>query len=374
METLLENETLGGIGRQALTIWEQGFMGVDIRRLLIGAAVLLAALVLRRPVAALLLRALGRRFSPAALKIAQPPAQVLSLVIGLLIVTDAVAGNARVKAIGHDAARSLIVFALFWAVYRAIPALFRRLDERSSVFSDSMMGVAVAGGKIVVATLGAATVLELWGVRIGPVLAGFGLVGAAVALGAQDLFRNLIGGVFIIAERRFGNGDWIAADGVCEGTVEKIGLRTTRIRGFDLSPVYVPNAQLSDNPVTNYQQMTFRRISWTIGLTYDTMIPQLRKVRDDIEAHLKGDPAFVQPPEAPLFVRVDGFGDSAINLMLYCFTRTTDWGEWLKIKEDLACAISDIVTAAGSGFAFPSQSIYVETLPKGAAIIPAPAG
>jgi len=173
-----------------------------------------------------------------------------------------------------------------------------------------------------------------------------------------------------MVEQRFQNGDWTLADGVVEGFVENIGLRTTKVRRFDKAPVYVPNSQLADNAVTNYSQMTYRRISWIVGLEYRTSIDQLRRIRDDIENRILTNNDFAHPPEVPTFVRVDKFNDSSIDLLVYCFTRTTDWGEWLKIKESLSFAIKDIVERAGSGFAFPSRSLYVEAMPVGTELFP----
>jgi MscS family membrane protein len=214
--------------------------------------------------------------------------------------------------------------------------------------------------------IGAGTILEIWGIKILPLLAGLGLFGVAVALGAQDLFKNLISGLLIIAERRFSPGDWIAVEGVVEGTVETIGFRSTLVRRFDKAPVFVPNANLSDNVVTNFSAMTHRRIYWTIGVLYSTRVEQLRRIRDGIERYILDSDDFAHPPEVPAFVRIDRFGDSSIDIMVYCFTRTTVWGEWLEIKEDLACRIKEIVEEAGSGFALPSRSLYLESIPAGA--------
>src|SRR5690606_24926556 len=105
----------------------------------------------------------------------------------------------------------------------------------------------------------AATILEIWGIKVAPILAGFGLLGVAVALGAQDLFKNLIAGLLILSEKRFSIGDWVRVKDLVEGTVESIGFRSTVIRRFDLSPVYVPNTMLSDNAVINFSNMIFRR-------------------------------------------------------------------------------------------------------------------
>jgi MscS family membrane protein len=110
--------------------------------------------------------------------------------------------------------------------------------------------------------------------------------------------------------------------------------------------------------------MTHRRIYWTIQVEYRTTVEQLRQIRDGIEQHIMGSEDFARPPEVPTFVRIDSFNDSSIDIMVYCFTKTTVWGNWLAIKENLAYRIKEIVEAAGAGFAFPSQSIYVETVPS----------
>jgi len=129
---------------------------------------------------------------------------------------------------------------------------------------------------------------------------------------------------------------------------------------------------LSDNAVVNFTRMTHRRIYWKIGLVYDTTIDQLRDVRERIENYILTSDDFAKPPEVATFVRIDSFNDSSIDLMLYCFTRTTDWGEWLEIKEEFALEIKNIVQNSGSSFAFPSQSIYLETTPGGVENFPLP--
>ncbi|HAQ35584.1 MAG TPA: mechanosensitive ion channel protein MscS, partial [Alphaproteobacteria bacterium] len=147
---------------------------------------------------------------------------------------------------------------------------------------------------------------------------------------------------------------------VVEGTVERINFRSTVVRRFDKGPVYVPNAELSDNAVINFSRMSHRRIYWMIGVEYKTTADQLRHICQQISDYVSGNEEFAGPPDVPQFVRVDSFGPSSIDIMLYCFTITRDWGEWLRIKEDLAFRIKDIVEGAGTGFAFPSQTIYFD--------------
>ncbi len=214
--------------------------------------------------------------------------------------------------------------------------------------------------KILFVIIGVAAALSAWGIPVAPVIGGLGLLGVAVGLGAQDLFKNLIAGILILTEKRFVPGEWIKVDGVVEGTVEQINFRSTLVRRFDKGPVYVPNAFLSDKAVTNFSRMTHRRISWVIGVEYKTTTDQLAYIRDEVLDWVLNHPEFAKPPEVSTFMHVDKFGPSSIDFFLYCFTTTTNWGEWLRIKEELAFAIKRIVEEAGTGFAFPSTTIYMD--------------
>ena len=206
--------------------------------------------------------------------------------------------------------------------------------------------------------MGAAAVLELWGIKIGPIIAGLGLFGVAVALGAQDLFKNLISGILVLVEKRFRMGDWIRVDGIIEGVVEKIGFRSTVIRKFDKSLAIIPNFQFAENAVINVSQTTNWLISWIITLQYDTTVDQLKTIRDQIEEHINKSEDFDQ--SIGVAVRVDKFADSSIDMYVRCFSKTNSWNEWLKVKENLALSIKQIVETNKASFAFPSQSIYVE--------------
>jgi MscS family membrane protein len=142
--------------------------------------------------------------------------------------------------------------------------------------------------------------------------------------------------------------------------VEKINFRSTLVRRFDKSPVYVPNGLLSDTAVTNFSRMTHRRIKWVVGVEYRSTVDQLKFIRDEIEAYLWNDERIAKPPEAALFVRIDSFNASSIDFIIYCFTHTKNWGEWLKIKEEFAVAVIDIIEKAGTSMAFPSRTLYMQ--------------
>jgi MscS family membrane protein len=351
-------------------VWEKGFGGIDLGRIITAVLILLGFLLIRRLFTRLVIRRISRlaqrtqtTIDDEAVELLERPVAFIPVVIGVYFAVAYLPLSGALSTAADRLVRSLIVFVIFWGLVRLVQPLSILLHRLEKVLNASMVEWLNKAIKVALVFIATATILEIWGIRIGPIIAGFGLFGVAVALGAQDLFKNLISGLLILAEQRFNIGDWICVDGVVEGTVESIGFRSTRVRRFDKAPVFVPNFQLSDRSVTNFSSMTHRRIYWTIGVEYQTSVDQLRQIRDGIETHILNSDAFAHPPEVSTFVRIDRFSDSSIDIMVYCFTRTTDWGQWLEIKESLAYRIKEIVTAAGTGFAFPSQSLYVETLP-----------
>ena len=361
-------ETLKNFWQLTLDVWKTGVLGVDIGRLVMAIAIFMSFLILRRLFTRFVLvfmkrmaRQTGSNFDDHAIEVLEDPIRFIPIVMGTFFVIEYLELPSTFAVIGDHLVRSLITFSIFWAIFRLVDPLSQFLRRLEKVFTQAMVQWLVKAIKAAFIFIGAATILQIWGIEVGPILAGLGLFGVAVALGAQDLFKNLIAGILIIAEKRFNTGDWIRVEDTVEGTVETIGFRSTVVRRFDRAPVFVPNAKLSDSAVTNFSSMTHRRIYWKIGVEYRTSVDQLRAIRDGIESYVMENDAFAKPPETLMFVRIDSFSDSSIDIMLYCFTKTTDWGEWLEIKESLAYAIKEIVEAAGSAFAFPSQSLYIET-------------
>lgn len=348
-------------------VWRNGVYGVDVADIFMALVLVMITITVRRLFARIVtsrLRGLARltktTLDDAIADAVEPPLRMVPVVLGVFFAADVLNLSPSLAQGAENLTRSLIVYTLFLALYRLITPMSQMLSRLEEMFGAVMIDWLVRVVRVALVVLGAATILEVWGINVAALIAGFGLFGVAVALGAQDLFKNLISGILILAERRFVNGDWIRVDGVIEGTVERLGFRSTLIRRFDMAPVQVPNSELSDHPVINFSRMTHRRIYWTIGLEYRTSVEQLREVRDGILSYLSKSEDILQPPAGLLFVRVDSFNDSSIDLMIYCFAKTTAWGEWLRVKEDLAFEIKRIVDAAGTGFAFPSRSIYIE--------------
>jgi MscS family membrane protein len=353
-----------------MEVWEKGLFGIDIGRIIIAILIFFIFLLVRQLLAKIAINRLAAiakktrfQFDDEIVEALREPFAFIPIILGFFIATEYLSLSGSLATIADKLLRSLIVYVIFWILVRLVQPLSFLLRQLEEIFSKTMVEWLLKAIRVSFIFVGAATVLELWGVQVVPILAGLGLFGVAVALGAQDLFKNLISGILIIAEHRFNPGDWIRVDNEVEGTVESIGFRSTLVRRFDKAPVYVPNSKLSDNAVTNFSSMTHRRIFWMITVQYSTTVEQLRRIRDDIESHILNTEEYAKPPEVPTFVRIDRFSDSSIDIMVYCFTKTTVWGEWLSIKEKLAYRIKEIVEGAGAGFAFPSRSIYVETLP-----------
>lgn len=351
-------------------VWRNGVGGVDIGQAINALLILLAFFVLRGLIAKFLIGWLRRMAQSTAWKIDDnvvdaiaPPLRAIPVVFGIFVATNYMQFEGVVDTIAENVTRTLIALVIFWALLRSVGPLSRAFNNLEELLSRELIDWIMKALRVAVILVGAATILQIWGIQIGPIIAGAGLFGVAVALGAQDLFKNLIAGILILGEKRFRNGDWIRVEGVVEGTVEAIGFRSTMVRRFDQAPVMVPNAQLSDTAVTNFSEMTYRRIYWHISVEYRTTVDQLREIRDGISDYISNGEEFVKPTEASTFVRIDRFSDSSIDILVYCFTYTKVWGEWLEIKERLAYKIMDIVHGAGAGFAFPSTSLYIESLP-----------
>lgn len=370
METDLEE-----LKTMVIDVWQHGFMGIDIGSIIIAILIFGAFLLIRGIFSRYVLNYLHSWASKSTTRIDDkivdaliPPIRFVPVILGIFFATRPLELGDTVQDFIIKIERSLIAFTIFWGLHRVLEPLSHSLKKLEKLLTHAMMQWVFKALRVLVIFIGGAVILEVWGIEVGPLLAGLGLFGAAVALGAQDLFKNLIGGMTVIAEKRFQPGEWILVDGVVEGTVEDIGFRSTKVRRFDQAPVHVPNAHLSDAAVTNFSRMTHRRIKWAIGVEYKTTVEQLQIIRDEIMNYILENDAFARPEEISTFVRVDSFNASSIDFIVYCFTKTTVWGEWLEIKEDFALAIKEIVEEkAGTGFAFPSQSIYVESLPGEAA-------
>ena len=230
-------------------------------------------------------------------------------------------------------------------------------------------------------------VLSKLGFNVSAIIASLGIGGLAVALATKDILANFFASVMLLFDNSFSQGDWIVC-GDIEGTVVEIGLRKTTVRTFDNALIFVPNSKLASDPIRNWSRRKMgRRIRMLIGLEYSATTEQIKKCVEEIKQMLIDHPGIAKGDDmgskkasrydrgivsiddlagykSNLFVVVDEFADSSINILVYCFSKTIVWGEFLAVKEDVMLKIMNIVEANGLGFAFPSQSLYVEEVKK----------
>ena len=346
---------------------EQGSLGLSLSEILIITISFVFALIIREIFAKLIVSKIKKIVKKTGNKIddhlfdsLSPPLKTLPIILVFILIGLFVNNNSQLGLLLEKINQTLVTIFIFWTLHQTLVPLSQAFRKFEIVLSKALVLWLTRSLKYLIIFLGTVAVLETWGIKIGPVIAGLGLFGVAVALGAQDLFKNLISGIMIIFERRFEINDVIEVPGHTTGTVEHIGFRSTLIRQFDSTPISIPNYVFSDTSIINFSDRKYRRINWIIGLTYDTSTQQLKDICKSINSSIRSNKDFIINDNYQLFVRVEKFNDSSIDLLIYAFTNTNEWEKFLKIKEDLAYMIKDIVEENQSSFAFPSQSIYIE--------------
>lgn len=210
-------------------------------------------------------------------------------------------------------------------------------------------------------------IILLYGEHFGMSLSGLltfgGIGGIAVGMAGKDILSNFFSGIMLYFDRPFSIGDWVRSpDRNIEGTVAEIGWRMTKITTFDHRPLYVPNSVFSSISVENPGRMSNRRINTVVGLRYEDASKVgaiVNAIRQMLQTHADID------QQQTLLVYFNGFGDSSLNIMVYCFTRTTVWEEWLAVQQQVYLNIIDIVQSHGADFAFPSQTLYLNNSSQG---------
>ena len=270
----------------------------------------------------------------------------------------------RVAQVYTVAVRVLAACAGVMLAYRVVDVVAmvfaNRASKTDTKLDDQLVPLARKGSKIFVAAVGIIFVLQNLNVDVTSLVAGASLGGLAFSFAAKDTVANLFGSVSIFADQPFQVGDYVTIDGH-EGVVEEVGMRSTRLRTFDRSVLTVPNSVVANVAIKNFGLREYRRCRVTLGLTYDTtpsqidafvagvkqILEQADKVRDDGQE-----------------VHFQGFGDSALEFLLQFFISTLEWGEELSIRHQVFLDIMKLAERVGVSFAFPTQSIHIESMPS----------
>ena len=347
-------------------VWKEGFLGIGITEIIVSMLIFIAGAISRAFFVGRVLKWLENLTSQTdseiddvLLKSLKKPLGYIPMTIALYCVAVYLPLTGMADTFATNLIEAMIAITIFSAFANSVAPIFQAFTSRA-VLTRSMTMWLERAARIIIWIIGLGIILDIFGIQIGPLVAGLGLFSVAVALGAQDLFKNLISGLLIIGENRFQPGDRIEVPGSLHGMVEDIGFRSTLVRMFDTAPMLVPNKDLSDVKVINHGNMVFRRISWHLNLIYSTTQEQLAKICDDITAYIDSSDDFTENPEQESFARTEELASSSIDIRVLCYTDPVGLTDFSKIKQNLIFEIIKIVRSNGSEFAYPSTSVYVE--------------
>lgn len=255
------------------------------------------------------------------------------------------------------AAAALVVF--FWALSRSVDVARQMLSDsawiRERPAARSLLTLGAKIGQLFLLAIGVVALLSELGYPVASLVAGLGIGGLAVALAAQKTLENLFGALAIGGDQPFREGDFITAEGLT-GTVESIGLRSTRIRTLERTLISVPNGKLAELRIESFALRDRLRFACTLALIHGTTERQLRGVLGGIEAVLRAHPKLW--PEG-VTVRFKEIGPWSLNLDVNAWFATTDWDEFMLIREDTLLAFMKVIEDAGTALALPTRTVHV---------------
>lgn len=278
---------------------------------------------------------------------------------------------------------------LTWAIYAI-------LDNSISIYAQNLLEkyqnvrkeMIVFILKIIKVMLILIVVLFLFtqlGIDVKAIAASLGVGGIAIALAAKDTLANFFASLNIMTDNSFSQGDWIRTDDF-EGTVVDIRMRTTRIRTFDNAMITVPNSQIANAHIMNWSKRIIgRRIKMSIGITYESKMEDIIRLKHDIQDMLLNHPkiasnktinisktkAFeaikkedLEGIKNTLLVFIDEYSSSSIDILIYCFSKSPVWEEWLETKEEVIIEIAKLVEKNNCEFAYPTQTLHLKNEEK----------
>lgn len=260
--------------------------------------------------------------------------------------------------------RLLISVALIWLAYRAAGYLTDYLEslaaKTESTLDDQLVPVLNRALRVFIVIVGVLIAIQNMGINVMSLLAGLGIGGIAFALAARDTVANFFGSIMILFDSPFQVGDWIRVDNM-EGTVEEIGFRSTRIRTFYNSQVSIPNSELMNASIDNMGRREYRRIHTKFGLTYDTSPEKMEAFLEGVKNIIKANP---HTRKDYFHVVFSDWGADSLNVMLYAFLKVPDWSTELVERQNIYLEILRLAKEVGVEFAFPTQTLHVESFPE----------
>lgn len=256
--------------------------------------------------------------------------------------------------------RSVGTIVAAWLVFRVLDVGVHFLDnyteETEATIDDQLVPVVRRISRILLVIIAGLLIVQQWGYDVSTMIAGLGIGGLGFALAARNMLSNWFGALMIFTDRPFEVGEWVETD-FGEGTVEEVGLRSTRIRTYDRERLIIPNSEVASTAITNSSPVDRRHVEEEIGLVYETTHEQLTEVLEGVRDLLERHESVADEDWRVFFV---GFGESALNIEISYFNADPDWRAMRQTREKIFLEIFEIVERAGTEFAYPTRSIQLE--------------
>lgn len=332
----------------------------------ISALFLVGAFLLRRVVTNIIFSWLKKLAAKTETTLDDKLFPALESPVATFVMVTGIFASLKVLKLSETADRSIgygstVAFSLvlFWGLLRAFGAV---IDHAAEIAREKQLGIAAFMPWIkktlvtIFVVIGVLLTAQSLGADVKAFLAGLGIGGLAFALAAQDTIANLFGSIVVAIDQPFKIGEAVKI-GASTGTVEDIGLRSTKIRLIDQSLVVLPNKMVASEPITNLSRFTRRRVEQTLGLTYDTTPEKMEAVIGDIRTLLKSEPEI--DPKSVVVV-FSGFAASSLDILVVYVTVSPDAMAWLLLRERMNLALMKTVAARGLSFAYPTQTVQLD--------------
>lgn len=347
-----------------LEFWQWAALGILV---LIGLVTHVIAIRIMSVVIVRVLEAGGADPDPASVKSGVRPFGILIMTGFWWLVIDLLGLHEDVLKVIMITIKSLSAVVAVWGTYRVVDVVCEALERKAlkteSRYDDLLVPLIRKSLKTFVVVFGAVFIADTLQFSIKSLLAGLGLGGLAFALAAQDTVKNFFGSITVVLDRPFEVGDWVLIDKV-EGSIEELGFRSTRIRTFYNSVITLPNAKLLTAVVDNMGRRQYRRWTTKLGVSYHTTPEQLEALCEGIRELIRSHP---YTRKDYYLVSVTGLAASSIEVMIYAFFETPDWGRELRERQRLILDMLRLCRALGIEIAFPTQTLHVVTSDESAA-------
>ncbi|WP_052694901.1 mechanosensitive ion channel family protein [Hymenobacter sp. AT01-02] len=250
-----------------------------------------------------------------------------------------------------------IITGVAWIALRVVDFMVlvfrRRAETHTSRLNDQLIPFAKDLLKVLVMTMAFLVLLsKVFGVNVTALIGGLGIGGLAVAFAAKESLENLIASFTIFLDRPFAVGDLVEV-GAVTGTVEKVGFRSTRLRTAEKSYVTVPNKSMIDKPLDNLSLRTARRVNFTLALSHATSSQQLHQIVEKGKHAIEDNPLVTKEVQ----IQFSALTPAAKEITVQYFVETTNYDEYLAVKEELNYRLVEVVEAAGGGFASTGTTV-----------------